>query len=179
MRFFHCSRKSRLKCQQRPVQNAQDFHNTFKHGCQWRFSYWLDDLFMVYDYRWWNSWWWPGIKQQIESIATEIVSKEEIIAGFQCNECDKVCISQRNEAWQDMWRNAKHLVASAGSEDQLLSSEEISGNKFHSLQLKVIVSKCAETLSNDLCFPLPWDHSFQNKSFHFQLMTPMHCYQLL
>ena len=34
LRFFHCSRKSRLKCQQRPVQNAQDFHNTFKHGRQ-------------------------------------------------------------------------------------------------------------------------------------------------
>ena len=29
------------------------------------------------------------LNQQIESIATEIASKEEILAGFQCNECDK------------------------------------------------------------------------------------------
>ena len=35
------------------------------------------------------------LNQQIESIATEIASKDEILAGFQCNECDKVCKSQR------------------------------------------------------------------------------------
>ena len=120
----------------------------------------LDDLFMLID---------GGIldsdqvlNQQIESIATEIASNEENLAGFQCNECDKVCKSQRGLTRHI---NAKHLVASASSEDQLLSSEEISGNKFHSLQLKVIVYKCAEKLSNDLCFPLRSKFSKQEFSF--------------
>ena len=53
----------------------------------------LDDLFMLID----------GVildgdqvlNQQIESIATEIASNEENLAGFQWNECDKVCKSQR------------------------------------------------------------------------------------
>ena len=125
----------------------------------------LDDLFMLID---------GGIldgdqvlNQHIESIATEIASNEgNLAAGFQCNECDKVCKSQRGLTRHV---NAKHLIASASNADQLLSSEEISGNKFHSLQLKVIVYKCAEKLSNDLCFPLTMRSKFSKQDFSFSV----------
>ena len=125
----------------------------------------LDDLFMLID---------GGIldgdqvlNQHIESIATKIASNEEnLAAGFQCNECDKVCKSQRGLTRHV---NAKHLIASASNADQLLSSEKISGNKFHSLQLKVIVYKCAEKLSNDLCFPLTMRSKFSKQEFSFSV----------
>ena len=49
----------------------------------------LDDLFMLIDGGILDGDW--VFNQQIESIATEIASNEENHAGFQCNECDKVC----------------------------------------------------------------------------------------
>ena len=110
-----------------------------------------------------------SFNQDIESIAVEVAANEESLPSFKCNQCEKVCKSQRGLTRHI---NAKHrppTPAENTPESDLneLSPLEISMKKLHPLQLKVIVKDCAEKVSKDMCFPLHLRLNFDASHFVF------------
>ena len=119
----------------------------------------LDDLFMLID-----SGFLDGdhvLSQHVDNVVTEITSHEENLVIFQCNQCQKVCKSQ---CGLTRHINLKHRDASP-----LLTPEEVSAKTIHSLHLKVIVTKCADKLANDSCFPSAMRSKFSKEEFSFSV----------
>ena len=131
----------------------------------------LDDLFTLIDGGFLDDN--DEFNQEIDHIATEVASNEENISRFKCNQCEKVCKSQRGLTRHT---NVKHGIpppatatdpASNMSPEVNLAPLEMSMKKLHPLQLKVMVKNCAENLSNDLCFPVKVRSVFCSSQFSF------------
>ena len=77
-----------------------------------------------------------------------LVIAESHEANFCCDECSKVCKTQRGLTRH---KNTKHS-SSRSSSGVPVSSETIIEKKLHADVLLRIVNECAESCFNDLCF---------------------------
>ena len=83
-------------------------------------------------------------------------------ANFCCDECSKVCKTQRGLTRH---KNTKH--SSSRSSGVPVSSETIIEKKLHADVLLRIVNECAESCFNDLCLPQESRDFFSKKNFVF------------
>ena len=68
----------------------------------------LDDLFTLIDGGFLDDN--DEFNQEIDHIATEVASNEENISRFKCNQCEKVCKSQRGLT---RYTNVKHGISTS------------------------------------------------------------------
>ena len=108
------------------------------------------------------------INKELETFVSEIPSDEKFLQGYVCNHCNKVCKLSRGLTRH---ANSKHVVhipfssPSSAEPKQLLTDEEKSLKKLHPLHLKVILEKCTEKLTEDLCYPEKLRIKFLNFCF--------------
>ena len=99
---------------------------------------------------------------------SELPADERFLRGDVCNHCNKMCKSSRGLTRH---MNSKHVVyfpfssPSSAEPKQLLTDEEKSLKKLHPLHLKVILEKCAEKLTKDVCYPEKLRIKFLNFCF--------------
>ena len=145
----------------------------------------LDDLFSLIDGGFLDGD--VPFNQEIDGIVAEVASNEESTASFQCDQCEKVCKSQRGLTRHTNVKHGAHpSTTSADISPVTLTPLEIPMKRLHPIKLMCIVKHCAENLSNDLCFPLSVRSKFNTSQFSFsneeavnlwyQLRTVIDCY---
>ena len=100
----------------------------------------LDDLYDLLD----NGFLDEDVDFEKDLAALVIAESHE--ANFCCDECSKVCKTQRRH------KNTKHSF-SRSSSGVPVSSETIIEKKLHADVLLRIINECAESCFNDLCLP--------------------------
>ena len=94
-----------------------------------------------------------------EKDLAALVIAESHEANFCCDECSKVCKTQRGLT--------RHKNTSRSSSGVPVSSETIIEKKLHTDVLLRIINECAESCFNDLCLPQENRFFFSKKSFIF------------
>ena len=108
------------------------------------------------------------ISKELETFVSELPSDEKFLQGYVCNHCNKVCKSSRGLTRHTKSKHVVHIPFSSPSSaesKQLLTDEEKSLKKLHPLHLKVILEKCAEKLTTNLCYPEKLRIKFLNFCF--------------
>ena len=107
-----------------------------------------------------------------EKDLAALVIAESHEANFCCDECSKVCKTQRGLTRP---KNTKHC--SSRSSGVPVSSETIIEKKLHADVLLRIVNECAESCLNDLCSPQESRDFFSKKTLYLHLKTLFNCYK--
>ena len=117
----------------------------------------LDDLYDLLD----NGFLDEDVDFEKDLAALVIAESQE--ANFCCDECSKVCKTQRGLTGH---KNTKHS-SSRSSSGVPVSSETIIEKKLHADVLLRIINECAESCFNDLCLPQESRDFFSKKNFVF------------
>ena len=117
----------------------------------------LDDLYDLLD----NGFLDEDVDFEKDLAALVIVESQE--ANFCCDECSKVCKTQRGLTRH---KNIKHS-SSRSCSGVPVSSETIIEKKLHADVLLRIINECAESCFNDLCLPQESRGFFSKKNFVF------------
>ena len=117
----------------------------------------LDDLYALLD----NGFLDEDVDFEKDLAALVIAESHE--ANFCCDECSKVCKTQRGLTRH---KNTKHS-SSRSSSGVPVSSETIIEKKLQADVLLRIVNECAESCFNDLCLPQESRDIFSKKNFVF------------
>jgi len=130
----------------------------------------LDDLFSLIDGGFLDDN--DEFNSAISNMVNEVSTDEGNNTGFKCSQCEKVCKSQRGLTRHV---NVKHTVAGttpitstpSTSNTTKPTALQSSLNKLHPTQLMCMVSKCAENIYQDMCFPLSLRLKFSTEHFSF------------
>ena len=117
----------------------------------------LDDLYDLLD----NGFLDEDVDFEKDLAALVIAESQE--ANFCCDECSKVCKTQRGLTRH---KNIKH-TSSRSCSGVPVSSETIIEKKLHADVLLWIINECAESCFNDLCLPQESRDFFSKKNFVF------------
>ena len=117
----------------------------------------LDDLYDLLD----NGFLDEDVDFEKDLAALVIAESQE--ANFCCDECSKVCKTQRGLTRH---KNIKH-TSSRSCSGVPVSSETIIEKKLHADVLLRIINECAESCFNDLCLPQESRDFFSKKNFVF------------
>ena len=130
----------------------------------------LDELFSIIDGGFLENE--DTISSHLDHVTTEVAASESTSACFRCEQCEKVCKSQRGLTRHI---NAKHPAPDVFPDQSTPnftpktteSTLETSLKKLHPIKLMDIVRKAASKIAADKCFPQSLRSKFSSENFSF------------